>query len=38
LRPDDYTSRIERRHIRRLIKLEMRENDRERNRMRSSSM
>lgn len=38
LRPNDYISRIERRHIRRLIKLEMRENDRQRNRMRSSSM
>jgi hypothetical protein len=38
LRPNDYTSRIERRHVRRLIKLEMRESDRQRNRMRSTSM
>jgi hypothetical protein len=38
LRPNDYTSRIERRHIRRLIKLEMRENDRQQNRSRSLSM
>ena len=38
LRPTDYTSRIERRYIRRLIKLEIRETDRQRNRMRSASM
>lgn len=38
LRPHEYTSRIERRHIRRLLKLEIREEDRQRNRMRSSSI
>lgn len=36
--PYDYTSRIERRQVRRILKLELQEKDRLRNRMRSWSM